>query len=334
MRERNIFVLVIIALILVSLGYLAATNLDLMPFQASTRAEKVDVLFRGLLGVATVIFLLVEGALLYVAFRYRARPDDDSDAAPYHGNNSLEIIWTLIPALIVVVIGVYSFRVLREIERESDDNLVVEVIGRQFSWEFRYPEAGVSSTTLHLPVGETVRFEITSEDVIHSLWIPAFRAKRDATPGQVSEMIITPSQEGTYPIRCAELCGVGHSNMFTDVVVESQEEFDTWIASLTSLPEDPVEAGRFVSEKYGCASCHALADMGSVAQVGPALDGLGERAAIQVEGLDAEAYIEESILKPDAFIVEGYSELLMPEDFGERMTDQELDAIVAYLLDQ
>ncbi len=334
MRERTIFVLIVVALLLLGLGYWSATNLDLMPQQASTRAVVVDQLFRILLGVATVIFLLVEGALVFAILRFRARPDDVSDAEPYHGNNSLEIIWTLIPALIVLVIGVYSFRVLTQIERQPDSPMVVEVIGRQFSWEFRYPQEGISSAVLHLPVDQTVRFEITSEDVIHSFWVPAFRAKRDATPGQISDLVITPNDIGIYPIRCAELCGVGHANMVADVIVESRADFEAWVASVSSIPEDPIEAGRFVYEQYGCGACHALSDYGSVAVVGPELDGIGERGATTVEGLDARGYILQSIINPNAYLTPGFQANLMPQNFGDRMSEQELDILVDYLLEQ
>lgn len=335
MRERTTFVLTIVALILVALGFAAAVGLDLMPEQAAERARVVDQLFRSMIGVATVIFLLVEGALLYAVLRFRARDDDDGDAEAVHGNTSLEVVWTLIPAVIVVVIGVYSFRVLSQVEAPSDDEMVVEVIGRQFSWEFRYPEQdNLTSNELHLVVGQPVRFEITSEDVIHSFYVPAFRAKRDATPGQISDLRLTPSLEGRYPIRCAELCGPGHAQMLTEAIVETDQEFQSWVTAVSSLPSDPIEAGRFLWEKYGCNACHTLTDAGSEATVGPPLDGVGERAAAAVEAMNAEEYLHQSILEPSAHIAEGFPDDMMPQDFGERMSTDELNAMVNYLLQQ
>lgn len=334
MKERTIFALVVVTLVLLGLGYLTATRLDVLPEAASSRALLVDQLFRVMLGIAAVIFFLVEGALIYAVIRFRQPPEDDSDAVPVHENLPLELTWTLIPALIVIVIGVYSFRVLTRVEAAPPDALVVEVIARQFSWEFRYPEAGVSSQELHLPVGRPVRFQITSEDVIHSFWVPAFRAKQDATPGQVSELVITPVEEGRFPIRCAELCGVGHAIMTSEVVVESEAEFEAWLESLTSLPSDPVEAGRFVFEKYGCGACHTLADAGGAGIVGPTLEGIATTAAGRIPGVDARTYIEQSIVDPGAFVVEGFPDGVMPRDFGERMSDAELEAIVNYLLMQ
>ncbi|MFP3853924.1 MAG: cytochrome c oxidase subunit II [Anaerolineales bacterium] len=335
MRERTIFILIIVTLVLIGLGVAAGFGLDLMPERAASRSDAVDQLFQVMIGVATVIFLLVEGALVYAVFRFRAKEEDTEDAPAVHGNASLEVVWTLIPAIIVVVIGVYSFRVLTEIEAPAENEMVVEVIARQFAWEFRYPEYdNLSSGELHLVVDRPTRFEITSEDVIHSFYIPAFRAKLDATPGQVSELVVTPTERGTFPIRCAELCGAGHADMVTQAIVQSEEEFQSWVANQTTLPDDPVEAGRQVFEKYGCGACHALDDVGSTGTVGPELNGLGEQAATRIEGMSAEEYIREAIVDPGAHIVEGFQDGLMPRDLGERMTDAELQAMVQYLLQQ
>lgn len=230
MKERSIFAIVIVSMLLLVVGYLAATQLNLMPAEASTRAVAVDQLFRVLLGVAAVIFVLVEGALVYAVIRFRRRAGDDADAAPIHGNTTLEVVWTAIPAMIVVAIGFYAYQVLTEIEQPAPSPMVVEVVGRQFIWQFRYPEHGVTSQELHLPVNRPVRLEITSGDVIHSFWVPQFRGKRDATPGRVSEFLVTPTEIGEFPVRCAELCGAGHAAMNTKVIVESQADFEAWLA--------------------------------------------------------------------------------------------------------
>lgn len=351
MKERSIFIIIIIALALIAAGYLVATSVDLswlMPAQASEGSVLVDRLFRFMMGIATVIFLIVEGALIYAVLRFRQKPGDDSDALPVHGNNTLEIVWTLIPAVIVAVIGVYSYQVLVDIERVPDDPLVVRVIGQQFSWQFEYPESDVTSTELHLPVDRPVQFQIESRDVIHSFWVPEFRVKRDATPGQIDELVITPSQIGRYPIRCAELCGAGHAAMVSEVVVQPEADFQAWlnaggvealktgseIPAGEALPDEPIAAGRAVFTKYGCGACHALDDANTGGVVGPSLNGISSTVAERVEGMEAVDYIRTSIVETDAYVVEGYPPGVMPIDFGERMTAEELDMLVEYLLKQ
>jgi cytochrome c oxidase subunit 2 len=350
-KERTIFFIILISLILLAVGYLVATSVDLswlMPEQASERSVLVDQLFRFMMGIATVVFLIVEGALVYAVLRFRQRPGDESDAAPIHGNNTLEIVWTLIPAVIVTIIGVYSYQVLTDVERLPDNPLVVRVIGQQFAWQFEYPESDVTSSVLHLPVDRPVQFQIESRDVIHSFWVPEFRVKRDATPGQIDELVITPSKIGRYPIRCAELCGPGHAAMVSEVVVESEADFNAWIdaggveplntgegvPAGDTLPDDPLAAGRVVFNKYGCGACHTLDDANAVGVVGPPLNGIGDTAAQRSEGVEAVDYIRTSIVQTNAYIVDGFSPGVMPGDFGDRMTDEELDILVEYLLSQ
>ncbi|MEW6567661.1 MAG: cytochrome c oxidase subunit II [Chloroflexota bacterium] len=332
MSERWLLTIIIIAVLLVSAGYWVATHVDLMPEQASTNAVLVDGLFRFLLGLATVIFLLVEGALLYAVFRFRRRL---GDAAPVHGNNALQFVWSLIPAVIVVIVAYYSFRVLSAASQSAPDPLTVEVRARQFSCQFRYPESGVTTQELHLPVGRAVRLLISADDVIHSFWVPQFRVKQDATPGSVSELLVSPLRTGRFPIRCAELCGPGHATMTAEVVVESPQEFAVWLASQLApraTPSEPTAAGRELFNQYGCGACHTLADGAARGAVGPSLDGVGTRAAQRVPGLDARAYLEQSILDPNAYVVPGYPSGVMPQDFGQRLSADVLRLLVDYLL--
>lgn len=353
MKERSILALVIITLVMLAIGYLVAINVDVMPVAASSRALLVDDLARILFGLATVVFIIVQGALIYAVVRFRKRKGDNSDAIQYRGNNTLELIWTVIPAILVTFIGIYSFRVLSEIEVHSDDEMVVEVIGQQFIWQFRYPSYDVRTQELHLPVGQQVRFEITTLDVIHSFWVPAFRAKRDATPGQVSELVITPTELGTYPIRCAELCGVGHSVMNSLVTVESEEDFLKWIAEQsgvlptpdleetgsipaeTEIAAEPAQlVGSSIFGRYDCGVCHVLDDAGGFGHVGPTLEGIGETAAAREPAVDARAYLLKSITRPDAFVVAGYSAGTMPQNYEDRISSEELEVLVDYLLTQ
>ncbi len=348
MKERTIFILVVLSLVLLAIGYLVATQVDLsgfMPVQAATSSVLVDRLFNFLMGIAVVIFLLVEGALVYAIIRFRRRAGDDSEGPAIHGNNTLEVVWTLIPAIIVVAISAYSYRVLTQIEQPVQSPIVVRVVGQQFIWTFEYPESGVTSNSLHLPVDRPVQFQIESKDVIHSFWVPEFRIKRDATPGQISELTITPNQLGRYPIRCAELCGAGHAAMVGEVVVETEEAFEAWLAAggvdLVSTPvagegegADATLDGRSVFVSFGCGACHLLSDGGGAGIVGPALDGISARAGERVNDLSAGEYILQSILEPGSYIVDGYAEGVMPATYSEIMSPEQVDALVEYLLTQ
>lgn len=338
MKERTVFAIAVLTVALLAAGFWVAQNVNLMPAEASTRAALVDQLFRAMLGMAAVVFLLVEGMLLYSVLRFRRPKGDETDAIPVHGNRALEIVWTLIPALIVVVIGFYSFRVLAASETRDADPLVVNVHSRQFSWSFEYPGSGVISTDLHLPLGRQVRFLITSDDVIHSFWVPEFRVKRDATPGQIAELLVTPTRLGTYPVRCAELCGVGHASMglTSQAFVESEADFQAWLEAHAALPSDPIAAGRVLFGRNGCSACHALADAGAIGIVGPGLDALADPASAHasMHGTDLRAYVEQSIVDPSAVVVEGYNDGLMPKDFGTRIPAGELAILVDYLLAQ
>jgi cytochrome c oxidase subunit 2 len=329
-RERTLFLSAIVGIVLIGAGLLVASQANVMPPEASTRAVAVDQLFRILLGISTVIFLLVEGALVFAVLRFRRRAGDDREGPAIHGNTSLEILWTLIPAAIVVVIGIYAFQVLAAIEQPGLGPRVVEVVSSQFSWQFRYPEADVQTTELHLPVGQPVVFQITSRDVIHSFWVPAFRAKRDATPGQISELSMTPIEIGRFPIRCAELCGAGHAIMTSDVVVEPPETFDAWMAQQQAMANDPAQ----IFSTMGCGACHTLTAAGTAGTIGPALDELAANAGGRQPGMTAEAYVEESIVSPDAHVVPGFPPGVMPKDFGQRLTPDQLQRLVAFLLGQ
>jgi cytochrome c oxidase subunit 2 len=331
----------IFALVILITGIVVGRYVPLMPVAASSQAEQVDLLFNTMLGIAVVIFLLVEGALVYSVFRYRRKKGEAGDGVPIHGSNRLEFAWTVIPALIVLWLGAYSYQILAQIRTPPLDPLTVEVTSRQFQWEFHYPEAGITSNDLHVPDGKAIQLKIKSEDVIHSFWVPAFRVKQDAFPMRETEIYFTANIPGEYRVVCAELCGVGHAKMglTSYVVVQSQLDFDAWIAdqqAAAGKPPDPVA----LFTKYGCVTCHTLTAAGATGLIGPDLNGIGTNAGTRVPGLSAEDYIRQSILSPNAFIAPKCpsgpcpSPSLMPLDFAERMPKSHLDALVNILLQQ
>ncbi len=310
---------------------------------ASVEGAEIDTLFSIALGVGTAIFVVVQGALIYSIIRFSRQPGDESDGPPIRGNTTLEVLWTAIPAGIVVMLAIYSYQVLATIERPQPDALEVEVKGLQYAWEFYYPASGVTSAELHIPINRQVHLKLRSEEVIHSFWVPAFRIKKDVMPDRVTETYITATRVGTYPIVCAELCGAGHAAMRANLVVESDAEFRSWLAAAvaakdrraeeTGAQADALAQGREIYTRSGCAACHALSDANAVGQVGPSLDGIGTRAASTVPGQSAEEYIRASIIKPADFAVSGYP-LIMPGDYSIRLSEAEINALVEYLLAQ
>ncbi len=306
----------------------------------STQGALIDALFSVLIGLATTVFVIVQGLLLYSIVRFARAPEDESDGPAIRGNTQLEVFWTAIPALLVVGVAILSYQVLVEIDRPAADRLTVEVTGRQFSWEFYYPDYDIKANELHIPLGRQVNLRLTSADVNHAFWVPEMRIKKDAMGDRITEANITGTELGTYPIVCAELCGAGHALMRSQVIVESGPDFQTWTQTqigakqrTSAAAADPAAYGRQLFTQSGCNACHKLADAGAAGMAGPALDGLGGRAGATVPGQSAEDYIRTSIVKPTAYVVPNFQPI-MPGDYGQRLSQQEIDAMVKYLLGQ
>lgn len=322
-----------------------ALAIDWFPEDGSTSSDEIDTLWDVLLVVSIPIFALVMTVALFNVWKYRARPGDMSDGPPIHGDTKLEVIWVTIPAVIVAVLSVYGWVVLDNIEDKREDRMIVEVTGQQFAWSFQYPMEGgkkVPSNELVLPEGRQVEFKIRSKDVIHSFWIPEFRLKSDAVPGITTEWRATPKGTGTHQIVCAELCGIGHSTMRQSVRVVPEPEFTAWLdkrsrggeaAGAAPGSQDQAAGGKQVFNNTGCNTCHTLSDAEATGEVGPSLDELGQVAGERKPGTKPEDYVRESIVDPAAFAVEGFDGGTMPADYEKRLTPEEIDSLVEYLLD-
>lgn len=271
-----------VALTLLSLWY--GQNHGLLPVAASSDAGDVDELFNFMMTIATGLFLLIEGVLIYSLFKFRRRPGDTTDGPPLEGNVPLEIVWTAIPTVIVFILAIYSFEIYNRMggldpmvagdpgpnqlahahhhspqlvaldtqqqnialglgvspdSKQGIEPLQVKVNGIQYAWVFTYPESGVVSGEIHVPVDRPVALTMTAGDVIHAFWLPEFRIKQDVIPGRETKLVFTPNKVGQYPVICAELCGAYHGGMKTQLYVQSQEEYDQWIQDNTfAMNED------------------------------------------------------------------------------------------------
>jgi len=213
--------------------------------QASTAAPKIDDLLTVMIVLSSFVFSLVIVMLFYALWKFKAKPGDESDGEPIHGNTRLEVAWTLIPTVIVLFAGGYSWSVLNEIEKPADNPLTVDVFSQQYAWSFGYPgkDMAFSEGEFHVPVNRQVQFKMHAQDVIHSFWVPEWRIKKDNVPGITTTAIVTPDKVGTYQLICTELCGFGHASMRAKVVVESPADFREWVGSLkTKVPAPLAES--------------------------------------------------------------------------------------------
>ncbi|GIW40241.1 MAG: cytochrome c oxidase subunit 2 [Candidatus Binatia bacterium] len=300
-------------------------NLPLFPETASTMARRVDALFFFLLGVSGFFALLI--AVLVVVFAIRFRRGRSPEPAKIPGSWLLEAVWTLVPFGLAMVMFVWSARIYVDMFEPPEDALEVFVVGKQWMWKVQHLEGRREINELHVPVGRPVKLTMTSEDVIHSFYVPAFRLKNDVLPGRYTTLWFEATRTGTYHLFCAEYCGTEHSRMVGRVVVLEPDEFERWLEG-EGATETVVARGEQLFRELGCASCHAEVSGAR----GPSLRGLfGSRVELadgRVVVAD-EAYVRESILDPQAKIVRGY-EPVMPT-FSGLVDEEGLLALVAYV---
>ena len=230
LRSRHTIPLTIIAIVVGGLSVATALLIDWVPLVASEQGDRVDNLLWFVIWASIAIFTLVATVLIYSLFAFRAKPGDESDGPPIHGNTKLEIVWTLVPTLLLAVMAVWAYIVLADNEALASDRIVVNVTAQQFAWSYQYPDGSVGTGDLHLPVDKQVELRMRSKDVIHDFYVKEFHVKEDVVPGITTNLIINPTRTGTYQVICAELCGVGHGVMRSRVVVQTQEEYDAWLA--------------------------------------------------------------------------------------------------------
>ena len=333
MRRGSIASLLGIGVVAGGIAAAVALLVPWLPTPASREAGRIDFVFWFVIVICIVIFAVVAAAIVYSVWKFRADPDDDSDGPPIHGHTGLEIVWTLIPTILVTAIAIVSAIVLSKDDALGSNYLTVNVTAQQFAWSFSYPDANnLTSGTLMLPKGRSVLLRFDSKDVIHSFWVPEFGQKQDTVPGLHPTLHITPDKLGTFDVICTELCGLGHALMRTSAQVVSPAAFAKWehAQGKAIASPNPSVSGAAVFKNNSCGACHALKAAGASANTGPDLDKLPAYA--QQAGQPLDAFIRTSITDPNAYVQKGYPKNVMPQTFGKSLSKQQLDALVAYLV--
>ncbi len=297
----------------------------LFPEQASTIAAKTDALYFFMIAVSVFFSLLIFGLVTYFAVRYRRRSELEVPR-PLIGSLKLELTWTIIPTIIAMGMFVWGVMLFFQISRPPSDTLDMLVVAKQWMWKIQHPSGQREINSLHVPVGQPVRLTMTSEDVIHSFFVPAFRIKMDVLPGRYTVAWFEATKPGRYHLFCTEYCGTKHSEMIGWVTVMDPVQYERWLSGASGEPL--AVSGRKLFEQLRCNTCH---NETSGAR-GPNLAGLWGRDVRLQDGRTVtadQAYIRESILNPGAKIVAGYSQL-MPT-FQGQISETGLLQIMAYL---
>lgn len=333
--KRHFIIVSVLVAVVALIAVIALLAVPKFP-QASTQALVVDWLMDLHYGVIGFLFALVMVFMLYSLFVFRRKPGEEGDGDHFEGNTKLEITWTVVPLITVLIFGVIGAYTLQEVTAAQEDEMTVNVTAFSFGWQFDYPELGIEkATTLNLPVNQPVLFKLRSldQDVIHNFYVAEFRVKQDLVPGVPTQLRVTPNVEGAYKLRCNELCGTGHTNMLAPVNVLNANDFTARVAEQKAAvpPEALAELGAELHASQGCIACHNVS--GDAGGVGPTWKGLFNSERQFTDGTSQvadEEYLRNSILNSNAAIVAGYPPV-MPQNYADVLSDQQLDALVEYI---
>lgn len=299
-----------------------------MPPEASVYAHDADKLYAFILNVSAVSFVLIVLCIAYFGFRYRRKTANEKTPHMSH-NLKLEIIWTIIPSLIFFFMFGWGWKLWNQARHAPAKALEIFVEGQKWSWGFHYKSGRKSVNEVYVPVNKPVKFIISSKDVIHSLFLPAFRKKQDAVPGRYTSLWIQPTKKGEYYIFCAEFCGTEHSSMIAKLKVVSFKDYANWLANDPYKEMSLSKIGKKVFNT-SCAACHNVNDTN---KVGPGLGNLWNSKSIfeNGESLVADAtYIRDSILNPNAKVVKGFPKGVMPT-FKGQLSEQQIRGLIEYI---
>ncbi len=300
-----------------------------MPPADSTLASGVDRLFYFIFYVSLFFFVLIVALIVYFVFKYRERPGHSPQKTPTH-NTPLEVTWTVVPLILVLIIFYYGFRGYIDLYTPPANAYTINVAAQKWKWLFTYPN-GYVDENLHVPIDTPILLVMTSADVIHSLFIPNFRLKYDVVPGRYSKVWFQATTAGEFNLFCAEFCGQGHSEMTAKVVVHPPGGFEKWLTANADIFKDKSlpEVGQYLYKSRGCAQCHTL---DGAAAIGPSFKEIFGHSVKFADGSTAtvdENYVRESIMNPGARIVAGYQNV-MPT-FHDKLTDKEVTAVIEFI---
>lgn len=302
------------------------------PGQHSTVAADVDWVYFFILWLSVFFFVVIVACMLIFAYIYRRREGHAVEHSSHH-NTPLEVTWSVLPGILLVFIFYWGFTGYMDMRTPPPNPYEIQVTAKKWDWTFSYPN-GEPSPTLHVPVNTPVELTMTSTDVIHSLFIPAFRVKMDVVPGRYNKMWFEATQTGTYQLYCTEYCGTKHSDMLSTVVVHEQAEFDAWLDDLANIVKrlPPVEAGEYLFRTRGCTQCHNVTPEGASNPQCPNIFGMFGETHAMADGqqvLVDENYIRESILQPNAKVRAGFRPVM--SSYQGLLRDEEISAIIAYI---
>lgn len=300
----------------------------LLPEQASTLAPSVDLLYFFLLGVATFFTVLIAVLIVYFSIKYRRgnRSVDRSHASDH--SLRMEIIWMVVPLVFSMAIFTWGATLYYSEYRPPDSAMEIRVVGKQWMWKLQHPNGRREINELHVPVGQPVKLIMISEDVIHSMFVPAFRIKRDVLPGRYSSCWFEATRTGQFHLFCAEYCGTNHSRMVGRVIVMEPADYERWLSN-ANADQSPIVAGKRLFEELRCVSCHR--PEGTTGRC-PPLEGLFGREVKLADGSTVsadETYLRESILRPAAKVVAGF-EPLMPS-YDSQVDEEQLIQLITYI---
>jgi cytochrome c oxidase subunit 2 len=288
-------------------------------------------LFRILLSMAAVVFVIVEGGIIFAVIRFRHKKEDSSEPDQVHGNIPLEIIWTVIPVLLVIILFILTINTMNGIAAPpaATTDIKVNVVGHQWWWEFDYPDQKITTADeLVIPVGQPVQITLTSADVVHSFWVPELAGKTDVVPGQTNHMWLTADHAGTFAGQCAEFCGIEHALMRMNIVAVSEADFEAWVKNQKTPAAAPQTALEIQGQKLvvggACAACHTIDGTTMKGKIGPNLSHLYSRstfagAVFPLNDTNLSAWLKDTqAMKPGNLM-----KIQLP--------DSQIPAILAYL---